>query len=123
MRPVPLNSDTRLIISCHFSIITDVPDLKQNSIKDITYLYVLQQLPHQRPIKLCDGARLGINEVAKRLYTVPVLSFGSFVHISLLLLFTKAQDFFRQIIVVRAAFRPVDQFLLQLSHPFRECFC
>jgi hypothetical protein len=51
-----------------------------------------------------------------------VRSFGGIVHDGLFLQFPQAKDFFCQIIVVRAAFRPVDQFLLQLPHPFCEGF-
>ena len=56
------------------------------------------------------------------LNTLPVRSFGGIVHDGLFLQSPQAQDFFRQIIVVRAAFRSVDQLLLQLPHPFREGF-
>ena len=38
------------------------------------------------------------------LNTLPVRSFGGIVHDGLFLQFPQAQDFFRQIIVVRAAF-------------------
>ena len=92
------------------------PGLKPELDKNIAYFHIFQQLPHQRPIKLRDGARLGINEVAKRLYTVPVLSFGSFVHISLLLLFTQQKYFFHKVIIVLSALRSVYQLLLQLMH-------
>ena len=70
----------------------------------------------------CQAFRLGLNERLQFLDTALVFCLRYIVHHRLLPKLPQAQDFFCQIVVVRAAFRPVDQLLLLLPHPFCEGF-
>ena len=68
--------------------------------KKLADLDTFQQLPHQRLIKLRDGARLRIDKVQQFLNTLPVSCFGSIVHNGLFLHLTQMQDFFCQVVIV-----------------------